>query len=63
MPRPKSKTSTTLKMTPGVRVLWERRAAEEHRTLTNMFEVMVCTYAKKLRIPTEGSSNSGAMDE
>ena len=51
MPRPKSKTSvTTLKMTPEVRDLWERCAAEEHRTLTNMFEVMVRVYAKKLHI-------------
>ncbi|MBY0468082.1 MAG: hypothetical protein K2Q07_03785 [Burkholderiaceae bacterium] len=64
MPRPKSKTSaTTLKMTPEVRTLWERCAAEEHRTLTNMFEVMVRTYAKKLRIPPEGSSNSRAVGE
>lgn len=64
MPRPKFKTSaTTLKMTPEVRVLWERCAAEEHRTLTNMFEVMVRTYAKKLRISTEGSSNLRAVDE
>jgi hypothetical protein len=51
MARPKSKTSaTTLKMTPEVRDLWERCAAEEHRTLTNMFEVMVRMYAKKLRL-------------
>ena len=51
MARPKSKTSaTTLKMTPEVRDLWERCAAEEHRTLTNMFEVMVRAYAKNLRV-------------
>lgn len=31
--------------------------------VTNMFEVMVCTEAKKLRIRTEGSSNSRAVDE
>ena len=47
MPRPKTKTSTTtLKMTPEVRNLWERSAAQERRSLTNMFEVMVRTYAK-----------------
>lgn len=47
MARPKTKTSmTTLKMTPEVRDLWEQCAAGEHRTLTNMFEVMVRTYAK-----------------
>ncbi len=51
MARPKSKTSaTTLKMTPEVRDLWERCAAEEHRSLTNMFEVMVRLYAKKLQV-------------
>lgn len=51
MPRPKRKTSaTTLKMTPEVRQLWERCAAIESRSLTNMFEVMVREHAKKLRI-------------
>ena len=50
-------------MTPEVRALWERCAAKEHRTLTNMFEVMVRTYAKKLRIPPDGRSNSRAVDE
>lgn len=64
MARPKSKTSaTTLKMTPEVRTLWERCAAGEHRTLTNMFEVMVRTYAKKLRIPTDGGGNPKGVDE
>ena len=51
MPRPKSKTeATSLKMTPEVRDLWERCAAAEHRTLTNMFEVMVREHAKKLKL-------------
>ena len=51
MPRPKRKTeATTLKMTPEVRDLWERCAAEESRTLTNMFEVMVRREAKKLNL-------------
>lgn len=63
MPRPKTKTSmTTLKMTPEVRDLWERCAADEHRTLTNMFEVMVRAYAKRLGIkaasPTVQSTDS-----
>ena len=54
MARPKRKTeATTLKMTPQVRDLWERCAAEEHRSLTNMFEVMVREHAKKLQlVPT-----------
>lgn len=48
MARPKRKTeATTLKMTPEVRNLWERCAAAEVRSLTNMFEVMVRTYAAK----------------
>jgi hypothetical protein len=51
MARPKTKTSiTTLKMTPEVRDLWEQCAADEHRTLTNMFEVMVRAYAKRTGI-------------
>lgn len=59
MARPKSKTSaTTLKMTPEVRDLWERCAAEEHRTLTNMFEVMVRLYAKKLRLEPAAAASA-----
>ena len=51
MPRPKSKTvATTLKMTPQIRDLWERCAAQESRSLTNMFEVMVREHAKKLKL-------------
>jgi len=67
MARPKSKTeATSLKMTPEVRDLWERCAAAEHRSLTNMFEVMVREHAKKLKLkpapasaiqPTEPSDN------
>ena len=49
MPRPLRKTAaTSLKMTPEVRDLWEQCAAAESRSLTNMFEVMVRDYAKKL---------------
>ncbi|MDO9506595.1 hypothetical protein [Hydrogenophaga sp.] len=51
MARPKRKTeATTLKMTPEVRDLWERCAASECRSLTNMFEVMVRYRAKELGI-------------
>lgn len=51
MARPKLKTeATTLKMSPEVRDLWERCAAQEHRSLTNMFEVMVREHAKKLSL-------------
>lgn len=42
--------ATTLKMTPEVRDLWERCAAAEHRSLTNLFEVAVRDYSKKLGI-------------
>lgn len=63
MARPKSKTSaTTLKMTPEVRDLWERCAAEEHRTLTNMFEVMVRVYAKKLRLEPSAAATPPKAD-
>jgi len=51
MARPKRKTeATTLKMTPEVRDLWERCAAQENRSLTNMFEVMVREHARKLKL-------------
>jgi hypothetical protein len=51
MARPKLKTeATTLKMSPEVRNLWEQCAAHEHRSLTNMFEVMVREHAKKLGV-------------
>ena len=38
-------------MTPEVRDLWERCAAQEHRSLTNMFEVMVREYARRAKLP------------
>jgi hypothetical protein len=51
MPRPKLKTeTTTLKMTPEVRDLWEQCAEREYRSLTSMFEVMVRKYAKQLGV-------------
>ena len=51
MARPRLKTeTTTLKMTPEVRHLWEQCAAKEYRSLTSMFEVMVREYAKKQEI-------------
>jgi hypothetical protein len=51
MSLPLRKTAaTSLKMTPEVRDLWARCAAEENRSLTNMFEVMVREHAKKLKL-------------
>jgi hypothetical protein len=51
MARPKLKTeTTTLKMTPVVRDLWEQCAEQEYRSLTSMFEVMVRDYAKKVGV-------------
>lgn len=63
MPRPLRKTAaTSLKMTPEVRDLWEQCAAAESRRLTNMFEVMVRDYAKKLGLhkPMEAASKPSA---
>ena len=64
MARPKRKTeATTLKMTPEVRDLWERCAAVEHRSLTNMFEVMVHSYARWLSIkPTPQQSSLAKLE-
>ena len=60
MPRLKTKTSiTTLKMTPEVRNLWERSAAQECRSLTNMFEVMVRQYAKQINVNLDSASAPG----
>lgn len=57
MARPKLKTeATTLKMSPEVRDLWERCAAQEHRSLTNMFEVMVRDFAKRLNVLVDTAS-------
>ena len=51
MPRLLRKTSaTSLKMTPEIRDLWAQCAAAESRSLTNMFEVLVRTHAKKLNL-------------
>jgi len=50
--------ATSLKMTPEVRDLWEKCAQAECRTLTNMFEVMVRTYAKKLGVAAEAPATN-----
>ncbi|MDI1258301.1 hypothetical protein [Aquabacterium sp.] len=64
MARPKTKTSTTtLKMTPEVRELWELCAAAETRSLTNMFEVMVQAYAQKLHIEPKRVPRASAPAE
>jgi hypothetical protein len=47
MSRPKLKTqATTVKMTPEVKQLWSSAAEAEHRSLSNMFEVMVRKYCE-----------------
>ena len=52
--RPLTKTLlTTLRLTPELRELWGQCAAAEHRTLTNLFEVAVRDYAKKLGITAQ----------
>jgi hypothetical protein len=51
--------ATSLKMTPEVRDLWEKCAQAECRTLTNMFEVMVRTYAKKLGVAADATGPGG----
>ncbi len=40
-------------MTPEVRRLWERAAARESRTLSNMFEVLVQRYCDDAGITTD----------
>lgn len=61
MPRPLRKTAaTSLKMTPEVRDLWEQCAAAERRSLTNMFEMMVRDYAKKLDVGPSAAAPGAA---
>lgn len=65
MARPKRKTvTTTLKMTPEVKELWDSCAEAERRTLTNMFEMMVYDYSRKLGIkPSTGGLPSAQKSE
>ncbi len=66
MSRPLRKTAaTSLKLTPEIRDLWEQCAAAENRSLTNMFEVMVSVYAKRLGLhnPTDAASKPAAKGE
>ena len=66
MPRPLRKTAaTSLKMTPEVRNLWDKCATGKSGSLTNMFEVMVRVYAKKLGLhnPTDAASKPAAKGE
>lgn len=66
MARPKLKTeANTLKMSLEVQDLWERCAAQEHRSLTNMFEVMVRDCVKRLNVlaaPASGSPLSFGLN-
>ena len=62
--RPLTKTSaTTLRITPELRDLWEQCSAAEHRTLTNLFEVAVRDYAKKLGITSKLSAAQKAASK
>ena len=62
--RPLTKTSaTTLRITPELRDLWEQCSAAEHRTLTNLFEVAVRDYAKKLGITSKLSATPKAASK
>ena len=63
MARPKLKSvTTTLKMTPEVRDLWNQCAEKEYRSLTSMFEVMVRVYAKKVGVERLPESVAPAAD-
>jgi hypothetical protein len=49
-------------MTPEVRDLWERSAAQERRSLTNMFEVMVRDYAARIKLPPAATALEPSLD-
>jgi hypothetical protein len=41
-----------MKLSPRIRAAWEAAASTEHRTLSNMFEIMVLDYCRRHRIST-----------
>ncbi len=58
MPRPKTKTlATSMKLSPRIRAAWEAAARAQHRTLSNMFEIMVLDYCKRHRIAISKEAN------
>ena len=62
-PRKKTKTViTTVKMSPEVRVLWEQCAEHENRSLTNLFEVLLRDYAKRLGVTPDPQRVAAAAE-
>ena len=63
MARPKRKTSmTSVKMTPEMMRLWDAVANAEHRSRTNMLEVLVMERAKTLGLSIENQSVTTPKD-
>jgi len=51
MARPKLKTiTTTIKLTPEVGAAWQAAATQEHRSLSNMLEVLVLDWCQRHKV-------------
>jgi hypothetical protein len=56
MPRGKPKTKTavmSLRISPTVKAAAERAAEHDHRSVTNLVEVLILNHCKNLNIPVE----------
>lgn len=63
MPRKKAKTIITIvKMSPELRILWEQCAEHESRSLTNLFEVLLRDYAKRLGVTPDPQRVAAAAE-
>ncbi len=50
-PRPKIKTATvTLRVDPEIKAAAEKAAAHDHRSLTNLIEVLLVNHCKSLNL-------------
>lgn len=55
--RPKLKTvTTTIKLKPKVRAAWQAAALREHRTLTNMLEVLLLDWCRRHKVDVPADS-------
>lgn len=60
MNEPKTE-SINLRMSPGVKELLRRAAEHEHRTLSNMLEVLILSYCKKHGITKAGPAEQNQL--
>jgi len=49
-------TTLTLRIDPAVKEALRKAAKQEHRSITNMVEVLIRDYCQQHRIPLDGTS-------